>query len=259
MAVSDQRQTRHGVQTASLTGGSIGRRRGLRLLTVLSVMVVIAIVARWPVTTSVGFNYEVTVKRLTLFEKAIGFINRDLEMRRLTREVAGVGGTSEQRLLRMYEWVVDNIHPLSPGLPVVDDHVRDIFVRRYGAKDQRAEALAALASYDGMRGTILALGKDPRRRHIQLTVVQLVGRVVAFDVNNRIAFRKRSGELASLEDLVADPTIIQRASSCIFFDGAPYHEHLHQLGEATFSFERMENQRPWPRLRNELIERLFGH
>ncbi len=236
----------------------VGRRRTLRLLAALAIVVSLVVVARWPVTTAVGYDYVVTVKRLTLFEKVVAFVNRDLEMRRLTQEVVGAGGTPEQRLLRMYEWVIDNIHPVPPGLPVVDDHVLYILVRRYGAGDQRAEALAALASYDGMPATTLWLGKYPERRPIQLTVVRLSERLVVFDVNNRIVFRKPSGELATLEDLRADASIIRKAGAAVVVEGDPYHEHFLQLGEVTPRFARMEDQRFWPRLKNELIERLFG-
>ncbi len=242
----------------ALRGLSVGRRRALRLLAVMAIVAALVIVARWPVTTAVGIDYQVTVKRLTLFEKTVAFVNRDLEMRRLMREIAGAGGPPEQRLLRMYEWVTDNIHPVPPGLPVVDDHVLYIFVRRYGAIDQRAEALAALASYDGMPATTVALGKNPKRRLVQLTVVRLADRLVVFDVNNRIVFRKSSGELATLEDLRDDASIIRKAGAAVVVDGAPYHEHFLQLGEVAPSFLRMEDQRFWPRLKNELVERLFG-
>ena len=175
--------------TTTVLGRSIGRRRKLQLLAVLAIVASLVIIARWPVTTAVGIDYRVTVKQLTLFEKAAAFVSRDLEMRRLMREIVGTGGTQEQRLLRMYDWVSDNVHPIPPGLPVVDDHVLYIFVRRYGAIDQRAEALAALASYDSMPATTLALGKDPKRQLVQLTVVQLADRLVVFDVNNGITFR----------------------------------------------------------------------
>ena len=115
-----------------------------------------------------------------------------------------------------------------------------------------------LASYDGMPSTTLALGKDPNRKLIQLTVVHLDGRLVVFDINNRIAFRKLSGELATIEDLRADASIIRRVGEGIVVDGAPYHEHFQLLGEVDLSFVRMEAQRFWPRLRNELIGSLFS-
>jgi hypothetical protein len=212
--------------------------------------------ASWPVTTSVGYNYHVTTKRWTLFEKAVAFVDRDLEMRRLTSDIAGADGTQEKRLLRMYDWVTENIHTVPPDMPVVDDHVLNIFVRHYGAIDQRAEALAALASYDGMPSALVALGKNPKRRLVQLTVVQMRDRVVAFDVNNRVVFRKPSGELASLDDLVADPSIIRESSHGAIVDGAPYEEHFERLREISPNYLRMAQQRVLPRLVNELGSRL---
>lgn len=233
-------------------------RRPLRLVAVGVFAAAIVVLARWPVTTAVGYNYQVTVKRLTLFEKAVAFVDRDLEMRRLARDIAGSEGTPEQRLLRMYDWVSENIHRIPPGLPVVDDHVLYIFVRHYGASDQRAEALAALASYNGMPGTTVALGKNPKRLLVQLTVVSVGDRLLAFDVNNRAVFRKPSGELATLADMVADPSIIRTAGGDAIVDGAPYIEHFQRIGEVNPKFLRMEQQRVWPRMKNELVDLVIG-
>ena len=236
----------------------VGRRRARRVAVVIAALAVAIIVARWPVTTATGFNYRVTVKRLTLFEKALAFVDRDFEMRRLSKEITGPDGAPEERLLRLYEWVADNIHPVPPGLPVIDDHVFHIFVRRYGAVDQRAEALAALASYDGMPSTTLALGKNPNHLIVQLTVVRLADRLVVFDVNNRIVFRRPSGELASLSDLSTEPSIIERSARGVVVDDVPYREHFERLSALTPSFVRMEKQRFWPRLKDEILERFIG-
>ena len=211
----------------------------------------------WPATTAVGYNYRVTVKRLTLFEKMVAFVDRDFYMRRVAAEIAGIDGTPQQRLIRMYEWVADNIHAVPPGFPVVDDHVSNIFVRHYGADDQRAEALAALASYSGFPATIVGLAKAPKMRGVQLTLVRLGDKLVVFDVIHRIAFRRRSGELADFDDLKRDPSLIADAGAGVVIDSVPYHEHFAHIKDVTPRFLRMEEQRLWPRLKYELFGR-FG-
>lgn len=222
------------------------------------VIIALVAVARWPVTTAVGSNYQVILKEITLLEKTVAFVDRDLQMRRLTGEIAGTSGTPEQRVLRMYAWVTDNIHPVPPGLPVIDDHIWNIFVRRYGEPDQRAEALAVLASYDGMPASALPLGKEPHTRPVQLTVVRLGDRILVFDVNMRIVFRKPSGELATLPDLQADPSLIQTNGTGLMVAGVPYEEHFVQLKAYDPTFVRMEKQRLLPRLRAEFLEYLSG-
>lgn len=237
--------------------GAVRAPRWIRFAVVVVMIAAVLVgIGSWPVTTAVGYNYHVIVKRLTLFEKAIWFVDRDLQMHRLAREIAGEGGTPESRLLHMYEWVADNIHPAPPGFPIVDDHVTNIFVRHYGADDQRAEALAALATYDGMPASTLGLAKAPKMHGVQLTVVQLGDRLVAFDVNHRIVFRTSSGELATLDDLKNDPSLVSRAAAGRFVDGVPYHEHFQRLGEMTPKFLRMEDQRLLPRLKHELLNHL---
>ena len=235
-----------------------GRARGIGIAVGVALVVAAHLaIGAWPATTAVGYNYHVTVKRLTLFEKMIAFVDRDFEMRRIAREIGGSTGTPEQRLLRMYAWVADNIHPVPPGFPIVDDHVSHIFVRHYGADDQRAEALAALASYSGMPATIVGLAKGPKMRGVQLTLVRLGDRLVVFDVIHRIAFHRRSGELADFDDLKADPSLIADAGVGITIDSVPYHEHFAHLEQVTPRFLRMEEQRFWPRLKHELLSR-FG-
>lgn len=231
------------------------RRRWLLAAIAIVVVVGLVVLAQWPVTTAVGYNYVVTVKRLTLFEKTVAFVDRDMQMRRLTKEIGGASGSQEARLLRFYEWVRHNIHPAPPGFPIVDDHVLSIFVRHYGADDQRAEALAAIASYDGMPATAVGVVKGPKMRGVQLTLVQLGERVVVFDVNNEIVFRTASGGLATLDDLKRDASIIQREGGGRLIDGVPYHEHFAHIGSVNPRFLRMEDQRFWPRLKNELFAR----
>jgi hypothetical protein len=154
--------------------------------------------------------------------------------------------------------VTTNIHPVPRDLPVVDDHVLNIFVRRYGSDDQRAEALAALASYDGIPAAVLGFSKIPKTHGVSLTFVQIGHGLAVFDVNNRVVFRRVSGELASLDDLKRDPSIVRRAAGNLTVDGVPYDEHLRRLSDAHPTFVRMEDQRPWSRLRNE-VARFVAH
>ena len=222
----------------------------------IALFAIAVLIGSWPTTTAVGYNYRVGIKRLTVFEKVVSFVDRDMLMRRIAGEIAGTDGTAEQRLLRMYTWVADNIHPVPEGFPVVDDHVAYIFLRHYGADDQRAEALAALAAYAGMPATTVGLVKGPKMRGVQLTLVRLGDKLTVFDVNHRIAFRRRSGELADFDDLKRDPSLIVDAGGGIVVDAVPYHEHFARIGQVTPRFVRMEEQRFWPRVKNELLRHL---
>ena len=219
-----------------------------RVAVPVTIVAGIAVLACWPVTTSVGYNYQVRARHLTLFEKTVAFVNRDLEMRRIESEIVGTGGTDEQRVLRMYDWVRNNIHEAPPGFPIVDDHVLNIFVRHYGANDQRAEALAALASYDGLPATAMSIGAESSPRVVQLTIVKLSRGLVPFDVNNAIVFRTPGGARATVADLARDPSIVERASGGLEIEGQSYSAHLRRVGDSAPSFSRMEEQRFWSRL-----------
>jgi hypothetical protein len=214
--------------------------------------------AGWPVTTHTGYDHRVITTRLTLIEKTLAFVDRDLAMRRLTKEIAGADGTREERLMRMYEWVVVNIHDVPVGLPVIDDHIWNVFVRRYGAIDQRAEALALLASYDGMPASTVPLGKVSSREVVQLTIVNVGGRLVVLDVNNRIIFHNLREKLATVAELQGDPSLVRANAAGLTVDGVPYEEHFARFQSFTPNFARMQKQHLIPRLRAELSERVAG-
>jgi hypothetical protein len=235
---------------------AVSSRARFWIAAVIVSIVCLALIGSWPTTTAVGYNYQVGLKRLTVFEKVVSFVDRDLLMRRMAAEIAGSGGPPEQRLMRMYQWVADNIHPVPAGFPVVDDHVAYIFVRHYGADDQRAEALAALASYQDMPATTIGLAKAPKMRGVQLTLVRLGDKLTVFDVPHRIVFRRRSGDLADFDDLKRDPSMIAAAGAGIIVDAVPYHEHFARIRQVTPRFLRMQEQRFWPRVKDELLRRL---
>ena len=115
--------------------------------------VVVTVIAVWPVTTRSGINYQVSTRRLTLFEKTVDFVSRDLQGWRIAREVVGDTADPETRLTRIFAWAVAHVQPTPPGFPIVDDHVLHTIIRGYGTPDQQAEVLALLANYSGCPAT----------------------------------------------------------------------------------------------------------
>src|SRR5688500_16162302 len=98
--------------------------------------------------TRQGVAYQWSTKRIRLYEKSIELISRDIQTKRLVREIIAGQSTPQARLLTILIWVDEHVRPSPEGFPLVDDHVLNVILRfRYGAPDQRPEAFALLATY----------------------------------------------------------------------------------------------------------------
>lgn len=207
-------------------------------------------IACWPVTTRAGFNYVVTSQRLTLAEKAVDFLSRHWQTRRIARSVVGPERNFEKKIERILAWVNERVQPVPEGFPVVDDHPLHILVRGYGAPDQRSEAFTLLASTSGLPATTALLSPRGSREQIILALVRWEGNLYPVDVTHNLLFRTPQGALAALEDLKRHPEWITAAAGDEKIDGFPYIAYWQEIEsvERELSFTRMELQKPWSRL-----------
>jgi hypothetical protein len=231
-------------------------RPTIRAIAAIAFVAGLVVLAAWPVTTRYGVNYRWSSKRIPLFEKAVNFASRDLQLRRVAQEVsAEIGaGTAppEQKAVKLFDWVVRNVRRTPPGFPVVDDHILHILIRGYGAPDQRAEALAVLASYNRLPATAAVLMPPEGGPKLTLALVRVDTRLAVFDVMHEVAFRRRTGELADLNDLVTEPSLVTERTRGVSINGVPYERYVPALRALRPEFSRMERQKVWPRIRYEV-------
>jgi len=220
-------------------------------------MVAVVAAAAWPTTTRYGVDYQWSSRRITLFEKAVHFVSRDLQLRRMAAEIAGDQPMDEDGLVRLYDWVRSHVATTPPGFHVYDDHVLNILIRGYGARDQQAEALAALASYRGLPSRAIRLRAGETGESAVLTVISTGAKRVAFDVHYGVVFRRRDGSLADVDDLLRDQSLVAAAAPGLTIAGVPYERYIAGIAAPDLTFDRMELQKPWPRFKAE-IRHLFG-
>jgi hypothetical protein len=235
-----------GLQARSVMGPSRLRRWSVLAASV----VLLAVVACWPVETRSGFNYQYSGTRLRLYEKAIDFLSRDFQTRRLVRQVVAGRATDQERALAIFDWVTARVKPTPDGFPVVDDHPLYIIIRGYGQPDQQTEAFSLLASYAGMPSAATLL-KDESNHGLVVAAVSVAGRVFLFDVVHRIMFRDRDGSLADVDRLIADPSIVSAAARGLVVDNVPYERFFAPQSALRPTFARMELQKPWTRAADE--------
>lgn len=224
-------------------------RRRTVWLTVAGVGFVLAMVARVPVTTLQGVNFEVTAHRLPLYLKTFEFLDRDAQYRNLAAEVTRGAASDQQRALAIYEWTIHRIQPAPDAWQILDDHILNIIIRGYGTSDQRADVFATLVTYAGVPAFWQHLQVPDTNDALLLTFVQIDGRWVVFDVANRLIFWNVQGQLASLEDLRDGRATVPAAAQKIFVKTTLYSQVITQLRMPAIPRPlRAELQMPWPRL-----------
>jgi hypothetical protein len=210
----------------------------------------------WPVESRSGTNYVWTSNRLPFYEKAIEFLARHFQTKRLVEAIIAGEADSEGRLLRLLVWVGAHVRPTPGGFPVVDDHPFHILIRGYGAPDQRTEAFALLATYAGMPSEHVMLTTEAGRR-VDLALVKVGRDTYVFDVVNQVAFFKADGGLADLATLRSHPGLIHQSATHPSVDAEMYRRLVASTDKLRPTFSRMEMQRPWRRATAEISEILF--
>lgn len=224
-----------------------------RTVVLLSLACIVVFISRWPVTTQSGVNYKWSSKQIFLYEKVFDFLNRDIQTRRIAAEVTDGALRDQDKLRMIFSWTGRNVRPTPEGFPVMDDHIQNIIVRGYGEPDQITEVFALLASYVGFPATAALLELPNAPQKIVLALVQYKAQILVFDVARQIVFQHGNGEFATLEDLLRDPQLIAAASEGITVYGVRYERYFANLVDLRFTFSRMELQKPWSRLKSEVV------
>ena len=211
----------------------------------------LALLLMVPVSTKQGINYEVRVHRIPLWVKLIEFLDRDYHYRAIIHDVAPPTHCQEERAMALFQWTRTQVRSEIPeGLPVIDDHIYSIIVRGYGTHDQLATVFVTLCAYAGIPAAGYHLiGPDSHPAFI-VAIAEIAGRWVVFDTWYGIVARNHRGELASLDDLVREPALLDEAAAGRLINGQPYRAYFRVLPKpAALDVERSHRQMPFHRVR----------
>ena len=154
-----------------------------------------------PATTRQGVDYRVTEKRIPLLIKGADFLVRSYEYRQLAAEQTRGLSDDEAIAEALMRWTREQIRPVPPDWPVVDDHISHILIRGYGTVDQRADVFTTLATYAGVPAFWRGMRDGPKPGHWIVSFVKIRGRWTAWDIVSGTAFRDGAGNLMSVEQL----------------------------------------------------------
>lgn len=177
-----------------------------------------------------GINGRIREIKMPLYIKAMEFLTRHYEYQRIAKEITKGCNTEEEKVLAILKWTHENIKPLPLGMPMVDDHILNIIIRGYGAADQSEDVFANLCSYAGIPSFYMLIRANDRKIRYPLSFVKIDGKWQVFDSYYNIYFRTKTGEIASVDDIIADKSIVRDADIAgIVIGEVPYKEFYYSL------------------------------
>jgi len=160
-------------------------------------------------------------------------------------------------VLSILKWTQANIIKDTKGkLAVVDDHILNIIIRGYGENDQFQDVFTTLSTYSGVPAFWRKVYEKKGRVWIPLSFVKLSGRWCVFDAYYGVYFMNRQGGIASVDDIIADKSLVQDAQIGNFtYSGVPYKEFYYNMDPLKVpTVLRAEKQMPFKRIWFELSE-----
>ena len=141
-----------------------------------------------PATTRQGIEGTVFVRTIPLYVKLCGFLYRNYQYGELSGQIVGGIKGDKDKIRALYRWAAENIKRPPKGFPLVDDHIWDIIVRRYGTPDQIADVFTTLASYAGYEAFWEKLETDDAPEELVLSFVKIGDNWHIFDLYDRKSF-----------------------------------------------------------------------
>lgn len=211
-----------------------------------------------PVSTHQGVNFQVSTREIPLYVKALSFLYRHYQYGTLAEEITRGLSSERERVLAVFEWTRQNIRRTPEGWTVVDDHILNIVIRGHGLSDQMADVFTTLSTYAGIPAFWQNLRLSGSGKKLVLSFAKVEERWVVFDVANGLIFRNEQGDLASVEEIAADPGLVERTAGSLRHRGILYQRYFEGfMPPRVPDVLRAEKQMPWSRLTFE-VRRLFS-
>lgn len=153
-----------------------------------------------PVTSRQGVNYVVKTTRMPLYIKIIEFLDRDYHYKKLAKRICQGCRSNEEKVLGLFEWTYQNIkRDIPESWPIIDDHVWNIIVRGYGARDQFSDVFTTLCNYAGVDAFYSWVYTQDQKQRIPLSFVEIDSKWVVFDPYHGVYFKVKNDKLVDVE------------------------------------------------------------
>jgi hypothetical protein len=185
------------------------------------------------VITRQGVNYHVSEIELPLYLKVLNFFDRHLNYKWLVYRVTGDLKTEEEKVFRLFEWIHKTIQPQPKSLPVMDDHVWNVYVRGYGISDNFHDLFTTLCNYTGVDAFFVGVKNEDLSKSIYLSFVRVDKDWVIFDPHRGAYFLNKIGEWATVEEITKLDWRMEKIGQSEITDSyyRSYLENLPTIGE----------------------------
>ena len=153
------------------------------------------------VTTKQGVNYHVSEIELPLYLKVLNFYDRHFNYKWLANSITKDLKTKEEMVFRLFQWTHETIRPQPKSLPIMDDHIWNVYVRGYGVADNFHDLFTTLCSYIGVNGVFLSIENKDLKVARYLSFVELEKGWVIFDPYKGAFFVNSLGGWATIEEI----------------------------------------------------------
>lgn len=221
------------------------------ILSILGFIFILYFILNLNVSITQGIDGQLRIIRMPLYVKAAEFLARHYEYERIVKEITSSCRNDEEKVLAIFNWTHENIRKMPQGLPVVDDHVLNIIIRGYGETDQYQDVFTTLCAYCGIPAFWDKVYSGKKDNWYPISFVKYGGSWHVFDPYNGVYFLNREHEIASLNEIVEDRSIVDLRldGNDLVWQGTPYKEFYYNLkpisGNKTY---RPYKQMPFRRL-----------
>ncbi len=190
---------------------------------------------------------------MPLYVKWTQFLARHYEYARLSSDITKGCKTDEAKVLAILDWTRHNIKDVPAGFSLVDDHILTIIVKGYGSPAQHQDVFTALCAYSNIPAFWRTIYDSAHRSKYYLSFVRINGKWCVFDAYNVVYFRNKTGGIASVEDIIADESLIGGYNyDRIKAGGLSYKDFYRNLTPVEKPWiSRPEKQMPIPRIMYE--------
>ena len=181
------------------------------------------------VSTKRSINYKVTVKKIPLYLKTSGFLHRHFAYKQLLKEILKNDQTDKEKVLAIFEWTHKNVRKVPEDFPVIDDHILNIITQGYGTSDQSADIFCLLCEYAGFPAAWAIISPESSGNRLAVSLVELNGKKRLFDTYCGNYFFNQKGEIATVNDIIYHPELINQARNRPIIGGIEYKKYFEGL------------------------------
>ncbi len=234
------------------------RGKKLILLLTLIALLLLAALLNIEVTTKQAKDLKVSRLELPLYLKVVNFYSRHFNYKWLVKRITGHLKTKEEKIFRIFQWTHRTIVPQPDELPIMDDHVWNVFIRGYGVSDNFNDLFSTLCNYVGTDAFFLKFFNTEHNQFLNLSFVKTFRGWVVFDPYNGVYFKNSMGQWATIPEIKKqDWTTVHTGK--ISLPDSYYKPYLKKIPDITkIGLGRASTQSPINRLRYQLKTWLRG-